>query len=315
MSDIDISVIVCTYNRPQLLARIIKSLLKQGYSADKYEIIVVDNCPQHASDFVVKTFLSQTRVKIYYLMEKKPGLSVARNTGIKIAKGDIIAFIDDDALADPHWLSAIVSSFTNNQPICVGGKILPLWPPDVKKPAWLTPYLKGYLSILDYGDKTKEIKEFPYFFGTNISFRKKAFKKYGYFRTYLGRKGNSLVAGEDTDFCARLVENGEKLLYNPEAVVHHLIVPERLKKDYFRKAVYNSGRSQSLRHYEKLSRLKIFLIIAGALPLTIFRLIAALIFLLKGDREKRVNFYYYSLYLMGYTFGIFENIFKKKTKN
>jgi hypothetical protein len=111
------------------------------------------------------------------------------------------------------------------------------------------------------------------------------------------------------------VENGEKLLYNPEAVVHHLIAPERLKKDYFRKAVYNSGRSQSLRHYEKLSRVKILLIIAGALPLTIFRFIAALIFLLKGDREKRVNFYYYALYLMGYTFGIFENIFTKKTKN
>ena len=97
-------------------------------------------------------------------------------------------------------------------------------------------------ALFDMGDTAGQIKEPPY--GTNMAFRKEVFKKYGVFRTDLGRCGDSLIGNEDTEFGRRLMAGGERLRYEPFAVVYHTVPAERLNKRYFRTWWFAFGRAQ-----------------------------------------------------------------------
>lgn len=229
-----ISVVVCTYNRAQLLHSCLQSLDRQTANKRLYEIIIIDNNSTDDTQQIVRTF-AKRRHNIRLVAEKKRGHSYARNAGWKNAKGRYVAYIDDDAFADRNWIEEIIS-FTKKFPAVgvFGGpyKRHFLTPP----PYW---FPDGY-GTLDLGRKIKQIhppKE--WLTGTNMIFQKDIFKKYSGFDTRFGMKGKNTVYGEETDLMLRLHKSGEQIYYVPMINVSHLVADYKynlwwlLKSDFF----------------------------------------------------------------------------------
>ena len=217
---------------------------------------MVDNNSTDRTSEVAEGYCRKYPGRFRYVFEPKQGLSRARNAGIRVARGETIAFLDDDVIADPKWLENLVMHLHDGKWAGAGGRIVP--PRDFTPPHWLTvggetDLLGALLPLFDLGDKAGEMKRPPY--GTNMAFRKEMFDKYGMFRADLGRCGNSLLMGEDTEFGNRLILAGECLRYEPLAVVEHPVPEERLSKKWFRAWWLGFGRTRIL---ERAARSPIF---------------------------------------------------------
>jgi len=243
-----ISVIVCTYKREKYLVEAIYSLLKQKTNdAFNYEIIIVDNSIDGTARSVVEQLRNIDSKKVKYYNEKQPGLSNARNAGINQASGDIIAFLDDDAVAEEDWLYELWRVYIEyKDAVCVGGKVEMVIPREVDI-KWIPEDFFAYLSILDFGDKlfyAQDHTEYP--IGVNISYKREVFNRIGLFDSTLGRKSSSLLSCEDSEFCFRIQKNinDGKIYYNPNAIVKHHILKERLCKEWFLQRLYWQGISE-----------------------------------------------------------------------
>ncbi len=222
-----ISVVVCTHRNPTLLTQTLDSLTLQTLSKELYEVIVVDNNSQDNTKDVVDGYLS-----VRYVLEEKLGLSHARNTGVHKARGDIIAFIDDDAEASPGWLQALLNVYDSVPDAwAVGGKVLPIW--DEKKPEWLTEEYYRCLSLLEWGQGTRALRWPERIIGTNCSFRREVFSVIGHFKPELGRIGDLLLSFEDTEIQQRIHETDHSVYYSPEATVYHHVPAFRMTAEYF----------------------------------------------------------------------------------
>ena len=241
-----ISVIIPTYNRSALLAESLKSLIKQNFPSEQYEILVVDNNSTDNTREVTESFASNSPVSVRYNFEKEQGLSIARNTGIRNAKGEIIAFVDDDIHADENWLSAIAKAYEDPSVGCAGGPIRPIWLG--QKPSWLDKMWEPYLTINEF-EAARVAGEYRWPetpWGANISFRKNVFDRVGMFPENLGRVGVSLLSNEEVNICKKIAAAGIKIAYAPEAVIHHKIPAERLTKQWFYHRTYWQGRSDAI---------------------------------------------------------------------
>src|SRR5436309_2344962 len=132
---IQISALICTRNRADYLRKAMQSLATQSLPCEQYEIIVVDNGSEDHTRAVVDEFASLTN--LVYIYEATPGLSRARNVAFRRAKGEFVAFLDDDAVASPQWLEKYLEVFRTYSPTpgSVGGKCEPIW--EIPQPAWL----------------------------------------------------------------------------------------------------------------------------------------------------------------------------------
>jgi glycosyltransferase involved in cell wall biosynthesis len=253
------SVIVCTYNRSKLLSENLKSLIGQDFN-EPFEIIVVDNNSSDNTRQVVRELAKAPPKKIIYSVEEKQGLSHARNKGIDLAGGEIIAFIDDDAIADKSWLSNLVSVYEDPNVGCAGGRVELEW--QGARPDWLPVYRENYLGRLDYGEEIIELKFPKTPFGLNMSFRKAALNPSASFSPELGRSSTNLLSNEEVELCYKVEKAGWKIIYVPKALVKHKVHAERLVKSWFYHRSYWQGRSDAivdLRNkkyaYSKLKRL------------------------------------------------------------
>lgn len=241
-----ISIIVCTYNRGDSLKMTLQSL--SALNCPEFmelEIIAVDNNSSDATKETIMKFIENGICNIRYLFERRQGLSYARNAGLCEAKGEVILFTDDDVIVDPNWLVEIVRTFAKYDADCVGGKILPIWPGE--RPSWLSRNNENILALLDYGESTLELNiDDPTLFGANIAFSRRILNRVGNFSTSLGRKGNKLYCGEDTDMYLRVFQANGKVIYQPKAIVQHIISANRLKKNYFRKWHFDAGEGQGI---------------------------------------------------------------------
>lgn len=247
-----ISVIIPTFNRSEKLVLVLEALNRQSLLPQNFEVLIVDNNSSDNTRNAVATFIKKyPHLNILYLFERQGGLSFARNCGVQQSQSDIITFLDDDAVPHTDLLQTILSSYEDTSVGCVGGKIVPSFPKDVKLPNWLTAIFNGYFSGFDLGtNQVKELTEkdsFPY--GANISFRKKAIISAGLFNPRLGRCGKNLISGEEVEMCMRIYHMGWKILYNPHAVVKHLISPTRLKREYFLEHAKGEGSTKTLIDY------------------------------------------------------------------
>lgn len=183
----DISVIICTYNRASGLLQTLQSIGQmdnpQGIC---WELIVVDNNSSDGTQNVIQEFAYDADIDVKNIFEGTQGLSYARNAGLGQARGKLIAFTDDDVIVDRQWLVNICKAFASSDAWCIGGKILPIW--SVPKPKWLSKRIHYALALLDYGDEVKKMTK-PNLWGANLSFRAAVFDSYGMFDTSLGRKG------------------------------------------------------------------------------------------------------------------------------
>ena len=167
--------------------------------------------------------------------EPKIGLSGARNKGILNAKGSILAFTDDDIMPHMEWLSSLYRSHHESDFLCVGGPVI-LQNDEQSFPEWFSDYFLRFLLPPKFPEKFGTISQPFYLIGANMSFKKIAFRKYGLFDTSLGRKGNCLLSGEDTEFILRLDKND--ICYNPNAKVSTKIKSDRLTKRFFLKRIF-----------------------------------------------------------------------------
>lgn len=248
-----ISAVICTYDRYDLLPKAIMSLTQQTLPADAIQIVVVDNSPDHEQS---ARFAERYRAikNLKWITEKKPGLSNARNVGTAAAAAPIVAFMDDDAIAAPSWLQAIIDAFEHfgDSAQAAGGRVAPIW--CAPRPAWLPDDLLGYVSVVDWGGAARFASEKEWVAGTNIAFRTDALKAAGGFSVALGRNktGHALLSNDEIEVIERIRAAGGRLLYVPEAQVEHLVPSDRLTQEWFRRRVAWQAVSDYLQNSKDL---------------------------------------------------------------
>jgi glycosyltransferase involved in cell wall biosynthesis len=245
----DVSIILCTYNRCDRLEKVLQSLGSlKGHPEITWEVIVVDNNSKDRTKDVVEGRIRSGADRVRYVFEGRQGKSFALNTGINAARGAVLAFTDDDVTVHPQWLWELKKTFDTYECMGAGGKIIPVF--EEKGPSWLRldvphPFLNALVAF-DLGDKPCALRTAP--FGANVAFRKEAFEKYGLYRTDMGpTKDNPLGKGEDTEFSSRVLSAGETMMYAPDAIVYHPVEQERIQKKYFESWYYNFGRASMTR--------------------------------------------------------------------
>ena len=243
-----LTAIICTYNRAKYIGPLLESIAANDLSKAEYEILLVDNnCTDNTRE-ICDTFASNhPDVNFCYVVETEQGLSAARNKGIKEAKGDIIVYIDDDALVDTWYLRIIVEYMSVHPEIdAVGGPIVPLY--ETEEPQWMTCYTKELLcGYLYFGDKERTFPGDRYPGGGNAAYRANVFEKVGLFNTDLGRKGDSLMGAEEKDIFDKMSSQRMRFMYLPKMILHHIIPQKKLEKDYFDRLTLQIGKSEHQR--------------------------------------------------------------------
>jgi glucosyl-dolichyl phosphate glucuronosyltransferase len=239
----DITVVLCTYNRCDSLAAALESVsVSRLLDSVSWEVLVVDNNSTDQTREVIERFASQYPGRFRYVFEPHPGKSHALNSAIHCTNARILAFIDDDVQVDPDWLHMLTRIFDDQDYAGAGGRILP--ESKFMPPAWLETserYALAPLAMFDLGPTAGQLREPP--FGTNMAFRREVFARYGDFRRDLGPQPGSEIRSEDTEFGKRLLQGGERLWYEPAAVVHHAIGRSRISRRYFLKWWFDKARA------------------------------------------------------------------------
>lgn len=174
------------------------------------------------------------------------GLSDARNSGVRVASGAIVAFLDDDARAEPGWLAAIAQPYARPEVIGVGGSADPVWP-EGGRPSWF-PQEFDWVVGCSYRGLPERAAPIRNFLGCNMSFRRSAFEEAGGFDTKVGRVGTRPVGGEETEFCIRVqrIAPDAVLWYEPAASVKHRVTRTRASWSYYRARCYAEGLSKAI---------------------------------------------------------------------
>ncbi|MDD5453906.1 MAG: glycosyltransferase family 2 protein [Candidatus Ratteibacteria bacterium] len=229
------SVIICTYSvqRYSDLIEAIDSVKNQTYPF--IEIIVVVDGNKELYD----TILSQDIGVKMHLNDINLGLSKSRNVGAEIATGDVVAFLDDDAVADPYWISHLAILYRQNDAVAAGGRLVPLWIDGVSA---FIPEEFWWLIGANPKGSPEHIKIVRNTYGSNISFARDVFLRVGGFDTGFGFNAgkNTVLQGEEADICNRIQElTGAGVWYNPDAIVHHKVFKSRVAlKALFRRAFW-----------------------------------------------------------------------------
>ena len=234
-----ISLIICTYQRADILPRCLMAAQAQTLPAHEYEIILVDNASHDHTRAIAERW---PRVRYLYCPHR--GLSQARNAGAQAARAPIVAYIDDDAIAAPDLLREILAVFDSHADAgCVGGRIDARIPP--QEPAWYSQHFAGYYSEFHPGDsevrRVSELWEYP--FGANVAYRRKALEQIGYFNVRMGRVGKNTSGGEELDAEYRIAQAGYGIYYTPHARVEHVIMPERMRWSHIANSARAAGRN------------------------------------------------------------------------
>lgn len=248
-----ISIVLCTYNRADILPRCLLAATNQSLLPSEYDVVVVDNASTDHTRAIVERISVASAATVRYLYHPVKGLSNARNAGARAALAPVITYIDDDAIAHPLLLDEIVRTFDAHPDAgAVGGRIDLSLPNSL--PKWYCCFFDGYYSKFDLGlpltTKVTEVWQYPY--GANISFRRAVLDEIGYFNTAMGRIGRDSSGGEELDACCRLARLGYGIWYNPAAVVQHIILPSRLHWSHISNTARAAGRNWAYYELELL---------------------------------------------------------------
>jgi glycosyltransferase involved in cell wall biosynthesis len=243
-SDPLISIVICTHNRAAYLGKAMASALDQDVPAADYELIVVDNCSTDDTAQVCKSFAAPN---LRYVFEGRLGLCHARNAGWKAARGRYVAYLDDDAIAEPGWLAAIGEAFAvEPTPGVVGGKVDPIW--EGPRPGWLPDSIACSLTIVDWPGGPKLIPDVrvEWLVGANMAMPKALLEQVGGFDPRLDRIGTNMLSGGDVFLQKQIIEHGHPCYYHPRMAVRHLVSHARLEKRWFTKRYYWQGISDAV---------------------------------------------------------------------
>ena len=218
MSELELSIIVCTYNRCDLARNAIASVLEQGFPSEKYELIIVDNASSDNTPQMAQSFC-EAYPHVRYFLETKVGLSHARNRGLKEAQGEYVGYLDDDALASSGWLSAAYKVATDIHPEAFGGPYYAFY--NSPKPAWFKDEYGSYT----LGDQPRKLTKDEYFIGNNMFILRDLLLQMGGFDPELGMRGDKIAYAEETQIFMRLHNEYEFaiLYYDPAVFIYHLV--------------------------------------------------------------------------------------------
>lgn len=243
-----LTVIICTYNREKYIGPLLESIAANDLPKCDYEILLVDNNCTDNTHSVCEAFAAAHKdVHFRYTTEPEQGLSAARNRGIREAHGDVLVYVDDDALVDTHYLRDYAEWFAAHpETMACGGPIEPLY--ETQEPSWMTPYIKALLTAwMDCGDQVREYPKGLYPGGGNAAYRKEVFERVGLFNTAFGRKGGNLMGSEEKDIFDKMHAQRMQILYLPQPVLHHIIPQTKLGKAYFDRLTLQIGISERRR--------------------------------------------------------------------
>jgi glucosyl-dolichyl phosphate glucuronosyltransferase len=235
-----ISVVICAYSDKRWgdLVAAVESVRGQSLPAEEIIVVIDHNQP----------LMERLQAHIPGLKvvpnERTRGLSGARNTGVSIAQGEVIAFLDDDAIASQDWLYWLAASYDDNV-LGAGGPVQPLWL--AGRPSWFPEEFDWVVgcTFLGMPETTTKVTKL---IGCNMSFRREVFAEVGGFRTNMGRVGTKPLAGEETEFSIRVCQRWPEkvLIYEPRANVLHRVPPARANWSYFCARSYGEGTSKAL---------------------------------------------------------------------
>jgi GT2 family glycosyltransferase len=222
------SIIIPTYNRPDHLNQCLSSLINLNISPNELEIVVVDDGSILPLESVVQEF--KNHLNLILIKQTNQGPASARNKGAQIAQGKFLAFLDDDCLVSPNWLK-FLGDCLNTDPNClVGGKTLNVLEDN--------PFSTTSQILIDYiystYDRQKSIPKF--FTSNNMALTREMFLSVNGFNSNF-----RLAAGEDREFCEKLLSRGYNLLYDPQAIIYH---EHNLNFKSFCKQHFNYGRGR-----------------------------------------------------------------------
>ena len=267
-----LSVIICTYNRSSFLSKGLSAIADQMdlLYIDEVETLVVDNNSSDDTAEVFKEFqLSHPNMNLRYFLEKQQGLSYSRNTGVKSAKGEFVAFVDDDAVIGPHWMSCLFDAICHVDAQVFGGPIYPRF--EEPCPEWIDPkyFVRTFASNNGY---LKGISANEGFAGGNVCFKKDIFDLIGLFDTSIGMKGNTLGLGEETELFSRLSKSsyGAKLYNLEEMSILHFEAAYKLDPTYVENRIVLSGEQSSKRFLQSGKWLGYLFIFAKTLKQLLF---------------------------------------------
>lgn len=233
----ELSLIICTYNREEYLEKTLSFIDKQTLDPSKFEVIIVDNNSSDSTKSVAEKYI-ENHSNAKYIFESQQGLSYARNTGYKEAQSSNLLYLDDDAYLNPDGLENLVNFINSDENLTiVGGRAIIKYPKE--KPEWVTQSVVNWLGSYDYGDNTievtpdnikKKIVRFP--IGCCFFVRKKVLDEIGGFNPKLGRVGKKMLAGEEFLISKHVQKNQGKIAYFPEIKVDHAIVPHWLDREF-----------------------------------------------------------------------------------
>lgn len=232
-----ISVVVCTHNRADLLPYALQTLGEQALDSNEYEVIVVDNNSTDDTREVVEKFAHNVP-NLRYCLETKTGLSHARNRGWNEARGEYVAYTDDDCKLPRQWLSVAKEIIEQKSPAILGGPYFAFY--DSPKPHWF----KDSYRSRSFGDEARFLEKNEGLAGNNIIIRRALLKKFGGFAADLGMNGKQIAYGEETELQTRMLNAMPELgiFYHPRLYVYHLVRAERMKISWLVREFFAKGR-------------------------------------------------------------------------
>lgn len=243
-----LSVIICTYNREKYIYNVLRSVAENDVPRSEYEIVLVNNNSIDGTKSECERFAREYGdVAFRYIEEHNQGLSFARNAGIQASQGDVLVYVDDDAMVNKEYLRTYQDFFeAHPDAMAAGGPILPVY--ETSEPAWFSHFTRALITGKVYlGDKERRFPRGKFPGGGNAAYRKAVFDQVGLFNVELGRKGNSLMGAEEKDLFDKMTALGIEFFYLPTAILYHIIPAKKLTKEYFDRLTYSIGVSERYR--------------------------------------------------------------------
>ncbi|MFF5102873.1 glycosyltransferase family 2 protein [Streptomyces sp. NPDC000134] len=241
-----ISVVICAYTEDRWADILAAVSSVRAQSRPALETLLVVDHHEALLDRLAREYKEVPDVRV--LANAGPrGLSAGRNTGIAASRGEVVAFLDDDAVAEREWLAYFASAYADPAVMAVGGRTEPVWASG-RRPAWF-PEEFDWVVGCTYRGLPPGRARVRNVLGGNASFRRAAFDAAGGFATGIGRDGDRRpLGGEETELCIRLTRArpGAVLLIDDRAVVHHRVPAPRERFAYFRARTYAEGLSKAL---------------------------------------------------------------------
>jgi glycosyltransferase involved in cell wall biosynthesis len=304
--NIAISIVVCTFNRSTLLKSCLRSLVEQTADMNSFEVLVIDNNSTDNTQEVVATYVNNNpQFRLHF--EPSQGLSHARNRGWKEAHGQYVAYIDDDAIAYPDWISNIAGYIARHPDAGIfGGPYDPYFLSP--KPDWFPP---EYGSLF-LGDEERCIKlGNEWVTGSNMVINKELFFRYGGFNTMLGMNGSKAAYGEEINLFLCMHEKGIPIYYVPSIKVSHLVAEYKMSLRWLLLAGYSVGRN-----YEVIFKInRTLLCHVKSLIIAVFVAVYKLLRPVSMPFKRRLFYSLYQLYCeVGAAVEYFSCLFRKEVR-